>query len=91
MLNTLNYLRKRWTNDQLEVFNNNNNNNNNNNQEESSNSGTPKKQPNPYIWELNFWKKLNFMDIAKSSQRCHAYFTSFLHLELWYEKVYIIS
>jgi hypothetical protein len=53
----------------------------------SSSSLQAKKYKSPYLWDLPFWNSLNFLNIAKASLRCNAYYTSFLYLELWIEKV----
>ncbi len=34
-------------------------------------------------WDNNFWLDLDFLDVAKAAQRCAAYFTSLLYIEIW--------
>jgi len=41
----------------------------------SSGQGTP--------WENNFWLDLDFLDVARAAQKCSAYFTSLLYVEIW--------
>ena len=35
-------------------------------------------------WDNNFWLDLNFLDVARAAQRCSAYFTSLLYIEIWH-------
>lgn len=44
-----------------------------------------------YLWDLPFWNVLDFFDIAIASSKCNAFYTSFLYLELWVEKVLSFS
>ena len=34
-------------------------------------------------WDNNFWLDLDFLDVARAAQRCSAYFTSLLYIEIW--------
>ena len=55
-----------------------------------SNQPAASKSPyrSPYLWDISFWQSLDFFNVSRSSQQCHAYFTSLLYLELWHEKEY---
>ena len=35
-------------------------------------------------WDNNFWLDLDFLDVARAAQRCSAYFTSLLYIEIWH-------
>ena len=36
------------------------------------------------LWDNNFWLDLDFLDVAMAAQRCSAYFTSLLYIEIWH-------
>jgi len=38
------------------------------------------------FWDHEFWADFNFLEIAKAAQRCSAYLTSLLYVELWCER-----
>ena len=41
------------------------------------------------LWDNNFWLDLDFLDVAMAAQRCSAYFTSLLYIEIWHGAKYI--
>ncbi|KAL6075751.1 non-specific serine/threonine protein kinase [Balamuthia mandrillaris] len=38
------------------------------------------------FWKNSFWKDFTFLEIARAAQRCSAYLTSLLYVELWCER-----